>query len=437
MYDFVFGAPLPSKAESHASASAFDSCGEYLRTTRPGSAKNSVFFRMASDQTPHSIIQPPVARTSSDTQRFCACKGHPGEPTLLLKTCMAGGSSTRARSSRKSRGRRRGTRTARIGRTPGACLPNLPAHTQTTTWFRHAAQAWTRSGLAWVLAPSQDHFPPRTPSGSRHGEAAYNRSASMAKPARSESSVWPPAQSEWSSTHSRSKNIGARHPWAAGCKPGGLFGRLNAPPCAWSCARFPQNQRPISGSRPVWEDNDSRQGAKTQRMGEPGAFLAPWRLWTACSPAAAFPKPALLALPQRSPPAAGLRSQQSGRSLPQSKALRAVGGLPYASVPSVRNPSEPHSPSTAPVQRCPTLSLKSRTPDSDTARPASTALFLENRRIFLRNDPFPSQQESSILKSEVAVPANPSDSRTNPSDLWAYQACSAGMSARFTGTTSL
>ena len=157
MYDFVFGAPLPSKAESHASASAFDSCGEYLRTTRPGSAKNSVFFRMASDQTPHSIIQPPVARTSSDTQRFCACKGHPGEPTLLLKTCMAGGSSTRARSSRKSRGRRRGTRTARIGRTPGACLPNLPAHTQTTTWFRHAAQAWTRSGLAWVLAPTQDH----------------------------------------------------------------------------------------------------------------------------------------------------------------------------------------------------------------------------------------------------------------------------------------
>ena len=171
------------------------------------------------------------------------------------------------------------------------------------------------------------------------------------------------------------------------------------------------HQRPISGLRPVWEDNDSRQGAKTQRMGEPGAFLAPWRLWTACSPAAAFPKPALLALPQRSHlllPAAGLRSQQSGRSLPQSKALRAVGGLPYASVasvPSVRNSSEPHSPSTAPVQRRPTLSLKSRTPDSDTARPASTALFLKNRRIFLSNAPFPSQQEPSILKSEVAVPA--------------------------------
>ena len=39
--------------------------------------------------------------------------------------------------------------------------------------------------------------------------------ARLAKPARSGSSVWPPPQSEGSSTHSRSKSRCARHPWAA------------------------------------------------------------------------------------------------------------------------------------------------------------------------------------------------------------------------------
>ena len=152
MYDFVFGAPLPSKAESHDSASAFDSCGEYLRTTRPGSAETSVCFRMASDQTPHSIIQPPVARTSSDTQRFCAYKGHPDGPTLSLKTCMPGGSSTWGIPSRKSRTRRSEFGPRGWGSSPWH-VPTRPTQTQTTTWFRHAARAWTRSGLAWVLRP--------------------------------------------------------------------------------------------------------------------------------------------------------------------------------------------------------------------------------------------------------------------------------------------
>ena len=39
------------------------------------------------------------------------------------------------------------------------------------------------------------------------------------------------------------------------------------------------------------------------------------------------------------------------------------------------------------------------------ARPASTAWILKNRPILVRNDPFPSQREPSILKSEVRVPA--------------------------------
>ncbi len=46
-----------------------------------------------------------------------------------------------------------GIRTARIGLKPGAHLPISPPHTQTTTRFRHAAQAWTCRGLAWVLRP--------------------------------------------------------------------------------------------------------------------------------------------------------------------------------------------------------------------------------------------------------------------------------------------
>ena len=231
MYDFVFGAPLPSKAESHASASAFDSCGEYLRTTRPGSAKTSVFFRMASDQTPHSIIQPPFARTSSDTQRFCAYKGHPDGPTLSLKTGMPGGSSTRARPSRKSRAHLSEFGLHGLGSNPGHASPTRPTHTQTTTWFRHAARAWTRCGLAWVLrvaTPQSERLAAHSRPSDRgccpHPWAAWNvaallrafthwppdkfgRSASSEGPALGSASLWkrpsrPRGKQQWPSSRS-------------------------------------------------------------------------------------------------------------------------------------------------------------------------------------------------------------------------------------------
>ena len=61
---------------------------------------NHPFFHLFSD----SIIQPPVARTSSDTPRLVTYNARPTEPTSSLKTCMAGGSSKRASPSRKRRG---------------------------------------------------------------------------------------------------------------------------------------------------------------------------------------------------------------------------------------------------------------------------------------------------------------------------------------------
>ena len=51
-----------------------------------------------------------------------------------------------------------GTRIARIGSKAAGALPSPAGDPpRTTTWFRHAAQAWARSCLAWVLAPNQDH----------------------------------------------------------------------------------------------------------------------------------------------------------------------------------------------------------------------------------------------------------------------------------------
>ncbi len=57
-----------------------------------------------------STLQPPVARTSSDTLRLCTHKGRPGGQTSSLKTCMAGDCQTRGIPSRKRPGKPPATR---------------------------------------------------------------------------------------------------------------------------------------------------------------------------------------------------------------------------------------------------------------------------------------------------------------------------------------
>ena len=98
------------------------------------------------------------------------------------------------------------------------------------------------------------------------------------------------------------------------------------------------SEPPQHRTRPAWMPHDIRGDAEAAAS------------WTACSPAATFRKPALLALPRgaaaSSPRSRAAATGQSGRSLPQSKALRAVSAPPAAEVgadarrptPSIHHP---------------------------------------------------------------------------------------------------
>jgi hypothetical protein len=112
--------------------------------------------------------------------------------------------------------------------------------TRTATRFRLAAQAWTRSGLAWE--PRRPiHFPHRTPPGSRP-----LRRPIPAPPPDGTPAGFAAHRHRGRST-SQGSARGARHPWAAGRKPVGL-GRLLPALCSWLNAPPPQDPRPSSGS---------------------------------------------------------------------------------------------------------------------------------------------------------------------------------------------
>ena len=76
---------------------------------------NGSFIARDALYAPNSRIQPSVARTRSDTPRLGTDQGRPEGQTSSLKTCMAGGSPTRASPSRKRRSQPPATGQRRLG----------------------------------------------------------------------------------------------------------------------------------------------------------------------------------------------------------------------------------------------------------------------------------------------------------------------------------
>jgi hypothetical protein len=92
---------------------------------------------------PIGIIQPPIARTSSDTQRLGTYKGRPTEPTSSLKTCMNAGSSTRASPSRKRRSKPKPRgHCPRLQPAPPLCLPSQDQRPISVKSAVHLRRVW-------------------------------------------------------------------------------------------------------------------------------------------------------------------------------------------------------------------------------------------------------------------------------------------------------